>query len=64
MGRSKHIARRARFLLEATVSGVVRLRSIAGSMQAADLLTKPLDRRRFAQLREYLMNTMSAVISK
>ena len=61
LGRSKHIARRARFLLEAGGSGAIRLRSIAGSAQAADVLTKPLERKRFVALVEHMLNSANAV---
>ena len=61
MGRSKHIARRSKFLQEAQVRRQLRCRHIAGDVQAADLLTKPLDRKRFVALRRYLMNTDAMV---
>ena len=61
LGRSKHIARRARFLLEANGVGAIRLRSIAGSAQGADVLTKPLERKRFVALVEHMLNTVNAV---
>ena len=37
------------------------LRHIAGDVQAADLLTKPLERKRFVALRRYLMNADAMV---
>ena len=61
IGRSRHIARRSRFLLEAYAQGVIKARHLAGDAQAADLLTKPLDRKRFATLRSYLMNSDAQV---
>ena len=61
LGRSKHIARRARFLLEANGAGAIRLRSIAGSAQGADVLTKPLERKRFVVLVEHMLNAANAV---
>ena len=61
MGRSKHIARRSRFLQETQARQEVRCRHISGEVQAADLLTKPLDRKRFVALRRYLMNTEAMV---
>ena len=61
IGRSRHIARRSRFLLEAYAQGVIKARHLAGDAQAADLLTKPLDRKRFAALRAYLMNSDAQV---
>ena len=61
MGRSKHIARRSRFLQEAQARRQLRCRHIAGDVQAADLLTKPLDRKRFVALRRYLMNVDAMV---
>ena len=61
IGRSRHIARRSRFLLEAHAAGLVKAKHLAGDAQAADLLTKPLDRKRFVALRTYLMNTDAQV---
>ena len=61
IGRSRHIARRSRFLLEAYARGIIRARHLAGDAQAADLLTKPLDRKRFVALRTYLMNSDAQV---
>ena len=61
LGRSKHIARRSQFLIEAQGRQQVRCRHISGEVQAADLLTKPLDRKRFVSLRRYLMNTDAMV---
>ena len=57
VGRSRHIARRANFLLDAHDSGALQPRHLAGENTCADALTKPLDRKRFVRLREYLMNT-------
>ena len=40
---------------------MIKARHLAGDAQAADLLTKPLDRKRFATLRAYLMNSDAQV---
>ena len=64
LGRSKHIARRARFLTEALGSGEIRLRHVAGAWQLADVLTKPLERRRFVTLTEHMMNTPNLVVTE
>ena len=48
-------------LLEAHAAKVIKARHLAGDAQAADLLTKPLDRKRFVALRTYLMNTDAQV---
>ena len=61
IGRSRHIARRSRFLLEAHAAGLIKAKHLAGDAQAADMLTKPLDRKRFVALRTYLMNTDAQV---
>ena len=61
LGRSKHIARRSQFLIEAQGRRQIRCRHISGEVQAADLLTKPLERKRFMSLRRYLMNTDAMV---
>ena len=61
LGRSKHIARRSQFLVEAQGRRQIKCRHISGEVQAADLLTKPLDRKRFISLRRYLMNTDAMV---
>ena len=55
VGRSRHIARRAHFLLEAAASGAIRLQWLSTSAMVADILTKPLDARRFATLRDTMM---------
>ena len=64
LGRSKHIARRARFLTEALGSGVIRVRHVAGTWQLADVLTKPLEKRRFVTLTEHMMNTPNLVVTE
>ena len=61
IGRARHIARRARFLLEAHGSGVIRLAFVPGLQQVADVLTKPLERGRFEGLRARLMNAENRV---
>ena len=61
LGRSKHIARRSQFLIEAQGRRQIKCRHISGEVQAADLLTKPLERKRFVSLRRYLMNTDATV---
>ena len=55
VGRSRHIARRANFLLEGAASGAIRLRWVDTNAMVADILTKPLDARRFATLRDTMM---------
>ena len=42
---------------------MVRLRHLPGDVQAADALSKPLDRKRFSMLRSYLMNEPSMVMT-
>lgn len=56
IGRSRHIARRANFCLEANAGGAVRQRWLSTEANVADVLTKPLDRKRFIKLRGYMMN--------
>ena len=55
MGRSRHIARRANFLQDANQAHEVMSRHMPGDDTCADALTKPLDRKRFVRLREYMM---------
>ena len=55
VGRSRHISRRANFLQEASAAGLLRMQWLSTDHLAADLLTKPLDRRRFAKLRGWMM---------
>jgi len=56
VGRSRHIARRANFLLDAYERGDVTARHMPGEDTCADMMTKPLDRKRFVRLRGYVMN--------
>ena len=62
VGRSKHIARRARFLVELHQKKEVAFRGMSGTVQSADLLTKPLDRSRFTALRRFIMNEDAQVV--
>ena len=55
VGRSRHIARRAHFLLEAAGSGDTRMQWLSTDAMVADILTKPLDARRYATLRDAMM---------
>jgi len=57
LGRSRHIARRANFLQKAGEQGAIKARWITTMHMLADLLTKPLDRKRFIMLRERIMGT-------
>ena len=61
VGRSRHIARRASFLQEASAHGHMRMQWLSTDHLAADLLTKPLDRRRFVKLRAWMMGESAAV---
>ena len=56
MGRGRHIARRVNFLQDAHASGCIKSKWIPTEHLAADMLTKPLEKRRFSKLRAYLMN--------
>ena len=60
IGRSRHIARRANFLQDMHESGEIEPRHLPGEDTCADALTKPLDKKRFVRLREYLMNSRVA----
>lgn len=60
VGRSRHIARRAHFCLEAAATGSIRPRWLSTEANVADLLTKSLERKRFVRLRSYLMNEAAA----
>ena len=55
LGRSRHIARRANFLQTTSGLGAVRCVWCSTDDLVADLLTKPLDRRRFQKLRSMMM---------
>ena len=55
IGGEEPVARRAHFLLEAAASGAIRLQWLSTSAMVADILTKPLDARRFATLRDTMM---------
>ena len=57
LGRSRHIARRANFLQMASGLGAVRCVWCSTDDLIADLLTKPLDRRRFQKLRSMMMGS-------
>ena len=43
VGRSRHIARRAHFLLEAAASGALRMQWLSTDAMVADIFTKPLE---------------------
>ena len=60
IGRSRHIARRANFLQDMHESGEIEPRHLPSEDTCADALTKPLDKKRFVRLREYLMNSRVA----
>ena len=59
VGRSRHIARRANFLHDAAEQGAVRVKWLSTEVMAADVLTKPLDAKKFMKFSNYLMNTVS-----
>ena len=56
IGRSRHIARRAHFLLRAHEVGALRVLWLKTDSMAADALTKPLPAKQFMRLRGYIMN--------
>ena len=56
VGRSRHIARRANFCMEAGAADLVQTRWLCTEDNVADILTKPLDRKRFVRLRAHMMN--------
>jgi hypothetical protein len=51
-GRSKHIKTKYHFIRECVDNGEVVLESVGTANQLADILTKPLARERFQELRE------------
>lgn len=50
--RSKHIDIRYHFIRECLQNGDIKLEHVKTELQLADMLTKPLARQRFAELRE------------
>jgi len=58
VGRSRHIARRANFLHDVAEQGAVRVKWLSTEAMAADVLTKPLDAKKFTKFSSYLMNTV------
>ena len=64
VGRSRHLAMRARFLQDALRAGIARIGYISTESNAADMLTKPLDRVRFKRHRDYMnMMNVSATVN-
>lgn len=53
-GRSKHIHRRYHFIRECVDNDLIEVHHVAGSHQRADILTKPLARTRFKEMRSIL----------
>ena len=53
-GRSKHIHRRFHFIRECVDNGLIEVHHVAGVLQRADILTKPLARTKFKEMRELL----------
>ena len=60
LGRSRHIARRANFLQMAHGQNLLRVSWLSTVHMLADMLTKPLDRRRFTHLRDIMMGASRA----
>ena len=55
VGRGRHLAMRARFLQDCKLSNILQVGYVQTSENAADALTKPLDRSKFIKHRMYLM---------
>ena len=55
--RTKHIERRHLKIRELVEQGIIKVTHVAGEDNIADILTKPLGRRRFEKLRKELLNT-------
>ena len=55
--RTKHIERRHLKIRELVEQGIIKVAHVAGEDNIADILTKPLGRRRFEKLRKNLLNT-------
>ena len=53
-GRNKHIHRRYHFIRECVDNGLIEVHHVAGVLQRADILTKPLARTKFKEMRELL----------
>lgn len=53
-GRSKHIHRRFHFIRECVENELVEVEHVPGSEQKADILTKPLGRTKFVQMRSLI----------
>ena len=58
VGRSRHLAMRARFLQDCKAAGEARIGYVPTDNNASDMLTKPLDRAKFKKHRTYLMGQM------
>ena len=55
VGRSRHLAMRARFLQDFKAAGEGKICYVKTEDNAADALTKPLERGRFSKHRSYLL---------
>jgi len=53
-GRSKHIHRRYHFIRECVENGQVEVEHVPGNEQKADILTKPLGRIKFKEMRSLI----------
>ena len=55
VGRGRHLAMRARFLQDCKAAQICQVGYVPTLENAADMLTKPLDRSKFSKHRMYLM---------
>ena len=55
VGRARHLAMRARFLQDCKSAQICQVGYVPTLENAADMLTKPLDRSKFSKHRMYLM---------